>query len=73
MSNQPKITYRSDSTGSNYMMMLGDKSFRIIYECRSGAMGGISPLYACQFPWRLTINRFFDIITAHINTGEWMP
>lgn len=72
MSNQPKITYRSDTTSSSYHMSMGtNKCFIVIVERMDGSIE--SHIYAMQFPWRLTINRFFDIVDNHINTGECMP
>jgi len=73
MSNQPKITYRSDTSGINYMMNMEDGGFVVAWEYRSGEGGGISPFYAYKFPWRLTVNYFFDIIDKHINDGVWGP
>lgn len=70
---KPKIIYRSDSTGMRYEMWIHGGTFEIYIRADNGAIKGLSPCYAYLTPWRLTINRFFDIVDNHINTGEWMP
>ncbi len=75
MANQPKITYRSDSTGCSYQMMQRDRTFVVQVVDMDGKIKVESPVYAYSFPWRNTINMFFDIVTEHINNisndGEW--
>lgn len=71
MSNQPKIIYRSDSTGCSYQMMQQDRVFTIQMVNIDNQIVKESPVYAYAFPWRKTIDIFFDIVTDHINCGEW--
>lgn len=71
MSNQPKITYRSDTTGFTYQMMQQDKSFTVQAVNLDGVVVDESHNYTYVWPWRLSINCFFDVITLHINTGRW--
>lgn len=71
MSNHPKITYRSDSTGCSYQMMQREGTFAVQVLTLDGEVKSESPVYAYAFPWRNTINMFFDIVTEHINDGEW--
>lgn len=71
MSNQPKITYRSDSTGCSYQMMQRNGTFAIQVINLDGIFIEESPVYAYQFPWRKSIDLFFDKVTAHINGNSW--
>lgn len=70
-SNQPKITYRSDSTGCTYQMMQQNGTFEVQVVDIDGIIKTQSPVYAYLFPWRKTINMFFDIVTTHINYNIW--
>lgn len=73
MSNTPKIVYRSDSTGTCYSMRLnGNGTFTILvtdlyFEGEVLA----EETFKTVMPWRLTINRFFDLVTVHINHSVW--
>lgn len=71
MSNQPKITYRSDSTGFTYQMALAEGSFTIQAVNIDNVIIGESYNIKCLYPWRRSINLFFDIVDRHINTGHW--
>ena len=70
-SNQPKIIYRSDSTGCSYQMMQSTGTFTVLVSNFDGTAAE-SPVYAYAFPWRKSIDKFFDIVTAHINENEWI-
>jgi hypothetical protein len=72
MNNQPKITYRSDSTGSSYQMMQRQGTFAIQVLNFDNEVLSESPVYAYAFPWRKTIDMFFDIVTTHINENVWI-
>lgn len=72
MSNQPKITYRSDSTGCTYQMMQHGGSFTIQAVNLDGVCVDESPRYAYVVDgWRKSIDLFFDVITVHINHSKW--
>lgn len=72
MSNQPKITYRSDTTGCTYQMMQHTSTFTIqAVDNMADVVVESSPQYAYRRPWRSTIDMFFDVCTVHINTGRW--
>lgn len=71
MSNQPKITYRSDTTGCTYQMMQHNGSFTIQAVNFDGMVIAESHAYIYLAVWRTNINQFFDVITVHINTGKW--
>ena len=78
MSNQPKITYRSDTTGCIYQMMMhysGNprKGFTIQAVNMDGIIVHESHMYDYVFPWRKTIDKFFDIVDHHINRDAWVP
>lgn len=71
MSNQPKITYRSDTTRCSYQMMQHTGSFTIQVINFDGLIVDESGSYIYLNVWRSNVNRFFDVITLHINTGKW--
>lgn len=71
MSNQPKITYRSDTTASSYQMMQRDSAFVIQVLNLDSEVIFESPEYRYVMPWRNTIDLFFDVVTVHINTNKW--
>lgn len=70
MSNQPKVTYRSDTTGCTYQMMQHLDSYTIQAINFDGLVVAESMRYAYVHPWRKTIDAFFDVVTAHINGGK---
>ena len=72
MSNHPKITYRSDSTGCSYQMTQREGTFVIQVLNFDNEVLSESPVYAYAFPWRKTINMFFDVVTEHINGNNWI-
>lgn len=72
MSNQPKITYRSDTTGYTYQMMMHDNSYTIQAVNFDGRVMSESSRIIYLAVWRANINNFFDIITGHINNGDWV-
>lgn len=71
MSNQPKITYRSDTTGYTYQMMQHKGSFTVQAVNFDGVIIVESHAYIYLRVWRSNINSFFDVVTTHINTGKW--
>jgi len=71
MSNQPKITYRSDTTGCSYQMMLHQSSFTIQVINFDDVVVDESQCYPFLMEWRPTVNKFFDVVTHHINNGRW--
>lgn len=71
MNNQPKITYRSDTTGCTYQMMLAGRYFTIQAVNFDGVVIAETHHYVCVPEWRANINHFFDVVTRHINTGRW--
>lgn len=72
MSNQPKITYRSDTTGCIYQMMQHNGTLTIqAVNHLDGTIVSESPCYAYHFSWRKTIDMFFDLVTVHINENVW--
>ncbi len=71
MSNQPKITYRSDTTASSYQMMQRNSAFVIQVLNLDSEVIFESPEYRYVMPWRNTIDLFFDVVTVHINTNKW--
>lgn len=71
MSNQPKIIYRSDSTGCKYQMMQHNGSFTIQAVSFDDIVIDESNSYIYLAVWRSNINHFFDVVTVHINTGRW--
>lgn len=71
MTNQPKITYRSDTTGCSYQMMQHKGSFTIQVIDFDGLIIDESGTYIYLNVWRSNINHFFDVITVHINTKRW--
>lgn len=70
-SNQPKITYRSDSTGCTYQMMQRDGSYTIQAVNFDGIVVAESGYIIYLAVWRANINNFFDLVTEHINKGVW--
>lgn len=71
MSNQPKITYRSDTTGCTYQMMQHGGSYTIQAVDLDGIVVDESHRFICLAVWRSNINGFFDVITNHINGRGW--
>lgn len=72
MSNQPKITYRSDTTGCTYQMMQQNRDFTIQAVNIDGIVTSESELIRYSpGEWRNTIDHFFDIVTIHIIYGRW--
>ena len=71
MSNQPKIVYRSDTTGCTYQMMQHKGSFTIQAVNFDGVVIAESNPIIYLKVWRANVNNFFDIITSHINYGRW--
>jgi hypothetical protein len=71
MSNQPKITYRSDTTASSYQMMQRNSAFVIQVLNLDSEVIFESPEYRYVMPWRNTIYLFFDVVNVHINTNKW--
>lgn len=68
--NHPKISYRSDTTDSLYVMRQGLDFFTI--EVIKGDQSiHETPQIPYVFPWRKTIDLFFDMVDCHINTGNW--
>ena len=71
MSNQPKITYRSDTTGCTYQMMQHRGSFTIQCVNFDGVVIDESHSFIYLNVWRSNVNSFFDVITDHINGRGW--
>lgn len=71
VSNQPKITYRSDTTGHSYQMMQQGGSFTIQVVNIDDIIIDESHPFIYLMVWRANIDSFFDVITMHINTGKW--
>lgn len=71
MSNQPKITYRSDTTGFTYQMMQHNKAYTIQAVNFDGVCVAESPQYPYIYPWMKTIHDFFDVCNVHINDRVW--
>lgn len=71
MSNQPKITYRSDTTRCTYQMMQSKGSFTIQVVNFDGVIIDESHPFIYLAVWRSNINSFFDTLEVHINTGRW--
>lgn len=73
MSNTPKIVYRSDSTSTCYSMRLNHNGTFTILVTDLHPEGEVlaEETFKTIMPWRSTINRFFDLVTIHINYGVW--
>lgn len=71
MSNQPKITYRSDSTRCTYQMQQKNGSLTVQVVNLDGIVIDESHEYIYLKPWRSSINCFFDVVETHINTNRW--
>lgn len=70
MYNHPKLTYRSDTTACTYEMMQRDGAF-VIQVLQFDVVQEESPEIPYLAPWRKSIDLFFDMVTSHINTGQW--